>query len=89
MINCFNGIVRDKAKNTLHYCNKALDLMHEGFETRTMSVVHPQVRGLLQDSDLQSMIWKNVFSQVLDPKDKISDSKMIEQLNETQLLMTA
>ena len=36
MVNCFNGIVKDKAKNQTHYCNKALDLMHEGFETRTM-----------------------------------------------------
>jgi hypothetical protein len=47
--------------------------MHEGYETRTMNIIHPQIRGILQDSDLQSMIWRNVFSQVLDPKDKISD----------------
>ena len=35
------------------------------------------------------MIWKNVFSQVLDPRDKISDQKMIEKLSESQLLLTA
>ena len=33
-----------------------------------VSVTHPQVRGLLQDSDLQQILWKQEFSKLLGKK---------------------
>ena len=48
----FNGAVIDKNRNQTYIGNKAFSIIKDGFDSRTMTISHPQVRGLLQDSDL-------------------------------------
>lgn len=61
----FNAAIRGKsarAAGTQSIGNQAINDLRDGrFDSRCQTVVHPQVRGLLQDSDLQSQIWSQLF----------------------------
>lgn len=77
----FNGIIKDRTgRSKTLVGNEAFKAMHDGtFNSRLMQIVHPQVRGLLQDSDIQSLIWKNVFSSLLSSKTStIADGKLFQ-----------
>mmetsp|Transcript_3698 Transcript_3698/g.6299 ORF Transcript_3698/g.6299 Transcript_3698/m.6299 type:complete len:218 (+) Transcript_3698:242-895(+) len=58
---------------------------------RHHQIVHPQVRGLLQDSDIQSIIWKQFFSRTVlhNPKGANSGEKLREHLKSSCLSLTS
>ena len=88
----FNGVLRNKTeKNYLHVGNQALKAMETGgYNSRYMQIAHPQVRGLLQDSDMQSHVWRQALAQAMagSTGKPLPDSKLWDQLKSTHLVMT-
>ena len=82
-----NAVIRDKHSRSVHISNRALE---DGLNnSRQSKIVHPQVRGLLQDSDIQSVIWRECFGKAIKKDGSLSDQKLIEYAQESCLLMTA
>lgn len=79
----FNGYIRSKGGNIISLGNRALaDCSEGGFDGRSHGIAHPQNRGLLQDSDIQSELWGRLFSQLMP------DVDVLEAARQSKLLMT-
>ena len=58
----YNAVGRSKKTGKVYLANKLRDELEKG--AQNIQVTHPMVRGLLQDSDLQSIIWKQEFTKL-------------------------
>ena len=58
-------MIKDKTnKNNLIFGNKVVEEIESGkYNSRYQHIVHPQNRGILQDSDMQSLIWDNFLKK--------------------------
>lgn len=72
--------------------NHALKAMEQGqVNFRHQQLVHPQVRGLLQDSDLQSNIWRQALESTFKLKPSnanYQESDLVEKIKESSLSLT-
>jgi hypothetical protein len=62
----FNAIGRDKNTKSLYMGNEVLDRLNKG--QINLSLTFPLVRGLLHESDIETIIWKEVFNQIYKKK---------------------
>lgn len=66
----FNAVLKDKhgpKSSSIVIGNQALADIQEGrFNPRYQHIVHPQVRGILQDSNLQNLIWSDAIQELLN-----------------------
>ena len=66
----FNAVLKDKhgpKSANLVLGNQALSDIQEGrFNPRNQQIVHPQIRGILQDSNLQNLIWSDTIQEMLN-----------------------
>ena len=56
---CFNAVGKDKKTRAIHVGNKLWDELESGHSH--IQVTHPIIRGLLHDSDIETVIWKQIF----------------------------
>ena len=57
----YNAVGKDKKTRTVYIGNKLLDEMENGHTN--IQITYPLIRGLLQDSDIETVIWKQIFSR--------------------------
>ena len=58
----FNAIGKDKSTFSFFVGNEVLEKLNKGHTN--LKISFPLVRGLLHDSDIESMVWKRIFSQL-------------------------
>ena len=58
----YNAVGRSKKTGKVYLANKLRDELEKG--AQNIQVTHPMIRGILQDSDLQSIIWKQEFAKL-------------------------
>jgi len=59
---CFNGVGKDRKSKNVYIGQKLWDELEAGHPN--ISITHPIIRGLLHDSDLESLIWKQCFQRI-------------------------
>ena len=52
---------KNKKTGKVYLGNKLREELEKG--TQNLQITHPMIRGLLQDSDLQHILWKQEFSK--------------------------
>jgi hypothetical protein len=57
----FNAIGKDKATRSIYIGNEVLDKLNKG--QINLNLTFPLIRGLLHESDIETIVWKSVFSQ--------------------------
>lgn len=57
----YNAVGKDKKNRNVFVGNKLWDEMEGGHAN--MQITYPIVRGLLHDSDVETVIWKQIFSR--------------------------
>jgi actin-related protein len=57
----YNAVGKDRKNRNVYVGNKAWEELEAG--NSNMQVTYPMVRGLLHDSDLETVIWKQIFSR--------------------------
>lgn len=62
----FNAVGRNKKTGKVYLGNKLREELDKG--SQYLQVTHPMVRGLLQDSNLQTILWKQEFSKSFGKK---------------------
>lgn len=58
----FNCIGKDKATRSIAIGNEVLEKLNKGQINLNLSF--PLIRGLLHESDIESVIWKQIFAQI-------------------------
>ena len=58
----FNAIGKDKATRSVVIGNDVLEKLTKG--QINLSLTFPLIRGLLHDSDIENVIWKQIFNQI-------------------------
>ncbi len=57
----YNAVGKDKKSRAFFIGNKLLEELENGHSN--ISVTYPLIRGLLHDSDIETVIWKQVFGR--------------------------
>jgi hypothetical protein len=57
----FNAIGKDKATRSIVIGNEVLEKLNKG--QINLNLTFPLIRGLLHESDIETIIWKQIFSQ--------------------------
>ena len=57
----YNAVGKDKKTRSVFIGNKLLEELENGHTN--MQMTHPIIRGLLHDSDIETVLWKQVFSK--------------------------
>ena len=57
----FNAVGKDKKSRNVYSGNKLLEELENGHSN--IQITYPIIRGLLHDSDLETVIWKQIFSK--------------------------
>lgn len=57
----YNAVGKDKKTRTVYIGNKLFDELENGHSN--IQLTYPVIRGLLQDSDIETVIWKQIFSR--------------------------
>ena len=57
-----NAVGKSRKTGKVYVANKLKDELDKG--AQNIQVTHPMIRGLLQDSDLQSIIWRQEFAKL-------------------------
>lgn len=62
----YNAVGRNKKTGKVYLGNKLREELEKG--AQNMQITHPIVRGLLQDSNLQNILFKHEFSKTFGKK---------------------
>jgi len=57
----FNAVGKDRKTRNMYIGNKLWEELENGHSN--IQVTYPLIRGLLQDSDIETVIWKQIFSR--------------------------
>ncbi len=59
--NIYNAVGKDRKTRNMYVGNKLWEELENGHSN--IQVTYPIIRGLLQDSDIETVIWKQIFSR--------------------------
>ena len=57
----YNAVGKDRKTRNMYVGNKLWEELENGHSN--IQVTYPIIRGLLQDSDIETVIWKKIFSR--------------------------
>lgn len=95
-VSFFNAVLKDKhgpKSSNIVIGNQALaDILEGRFNPRYQQIVHPQIRGILQDSNLQSLIWSDAVQDLLNKtqagKSITNQDQLLDHLQQSCLAFT-
>ncbi|CDW72015.1 UNKNOWN [Stylonychia lemnae] len=66
----YNAVGKDKKTRAVYAGNKLFEELENGHSN--MQITYPIIRGLLHDSDLETVIWKQIFSKFKKMEERAS-----------------
>ena len=66
----YNAVGKDKKSRAVYAGNKLFEELENGHNN--MQITYPIIRGLLHDSDLETVIWKQIFSKFKKMEERAS-----------------
>jgi actin-related protein len=66
----YNAVGKDRKTRNMYVGNKLLEELENGHSN--IQITYPLIRGLMQDSDIETVIWKQIFSRFKKLEEKAS-----------------
>lgn len=66
----FNAVGKDRKTRAVYFGNKLLEELENGHPN--IQLTYPIIRGLLHDSDIETVIWKQIFSRFKKLEERVS-----------------
>ena len=66
----YNAVGKDRKTRNLYVGNKLMEELENGHSN--IQITYPLIRGLMQDSDIETVIWKQIFSRFKKLEEKAS-----------------
>lgn len=66
----YNAVGKDKKTRNVYVGNKLFEELENGHSN--IQLTYPVIRGLLQDSDIETIIWKQVFTKFKKLEERVS-----------------
>ena len=66
----YNAVGKDRKTRNMYVGNKLMDELENGHSN--IQITYPLIRGLMQDSDIETIIWKQIFSRFKKLEEKAS-----------------
>jgi actin-related protein len=66
----YNAVGKDRKTRNMYVGNKLMEELENGHSN--IQITYPLIRGLMQDSDIETVIWKQIFSRFKKLEEKAS-----------------
>ena len=66
----YNAVGKDRKTRNMYVGNKLMEELENGHSN--IQITYPLIRGLMQDSEIETVIWKQIFSRFKKLEEKAS-----------------